>query len=159
MPKILVLGVGNILLTDDGLGVWAVRELAKEDWPQNVEFMDGGTFTQDMYHLFEGYDELLVLDVVHAGHAPGTIFRLNEDDLVQNDSQRLSLHDIDLIDSLKMADLIGKRPTMRILGMEPEDFTTWKMELTPTCATAMPQYLETARTAIKALLAEGAASA
>lgn len=152
MRRLLVMGVGNILLADDGLGVWAVQELEKEEWPENVTFMDGGTFTQDIYHLFEGYDDLLVLDVVHAGHPPGTIYRLTEDDLVQNQNQRLSLHDIDLIDSLKMAEMIGKRPKMRVLGMEPEDFTTWQMHLTPTIAAVLPKYMEVARQDIRAFL-------
>jgi hydrogenase maturation protease len=146
------MGVGNSLLSDDGLGVWAVQELEKEEWPENVVFLDGGTFTQDIYHLFEGYDELLVLDVVHADGAPGSIYRLSEDDLIQNESQRLSLHDIDLIDSLKMAEMIGRRPKMRVLGMEPEDFTTWKMELTPTIKAVLPRYVEIARQDIKEIL-------
>lgn len=152
MRRLLVMGVGNLLLSDDGLGVWAVQELEKEEWPENVVFLDGGTFTQDIYHLFEGYEELLVLDVVHAGGAPGTIYRLTEDDLIQNENQRLSLHDIDLIDSLKMAELIGRRPKMRVLGMEPTDFTTWSMELTPTIKAALPKYVEIARQDVKEIL-------
>jgi hydrogenase maturation protease len=153
MRTLLVMGVGNILLTDDGVGVYAVQELEKEAWPESVTLMDGGTFTQDLYHIFEGYDDLLVLDVVHAGHAPGTIYRLTEDDLIQNESQRLSLHDVDLIDSLKMADLIGKRPKMRVLGMEPLDFTSWNMGLSPTLQAAFPAFVEAARREIKDILA------
>ncbi len=154
--KLLVFGVGNILLSDDGVGVWAVRELLNEGWPENVTLMDGGTFTQDLYHIFEGYDELLVLDVVHAEHPAGTIYRLTEEALVQNESQRLSLHDVDLIDSLKMAELIGKRPKMRVLGIEPADFTTWKMELTDTLKERFPSYLDAAREEIRRVLAESA---
>lgn len=152
--RLLVLGVGNTLLTDDGIGVYAVEELRKESWPDCIDFVDGGTATQDMYHIFEGYDELFVLDVIHAEHEPGTIYRLSEDDLVQNKDQRLSLHDVDLIDSLKMADLIGKRPKMRILGIEPHDFTSWNMELSEVLKEAFPRFVEAAREDIKGILRE-----
>ncbi|CAM2059907.1 hydrogenase maturation protease [Desulfovibrionales bacterium] len=152
--RLLVMGVGNILLSDDGAGIYAVQELEKEVWPPNVTMLDGGTFTQDIYHIFEGFDELIVLDVVHARHTPGTIYRLTEDDLIKNEDQRLSLHDIDLLDSLYMADLIGKRPKMRVLGIQPENFTTWNIGLTPTLQKAFPKFVEAARQEVLATLAE-----
>lgn len=152
MGKLLVLGVGNILLQDDGVGVWAVQELEKEDWPDNVEFVDGGTATQDMFHILEGYDALLVLDVVHSKKEPGTITLFEEADLVQNEKQRLSLHDIDLLDSLDMADMLGKRPRMRVLGMEPLSYTEWLMEMTEPCQAAFPAFVDQARGLIRAYL-------
>lgn len=152
MPKLLVMGVGNVLLMDDGVGVWAVKELEQETWPDNVEFIDMGTATQDMFHLFQQYDELLVLDVVHAGHPPGTIYKLDEKALVQDETQRLSLHDVDLLDSLKMADMLGKRPGLRVLGLEPECYTDWKMELTEVVQAAFPKFLEAARREIRSVL-------
>ena len=96
--KLLVLGIGNMLLTDDGVGVFAARALMEEAWPEGVDVREGGTFTQDIFYSFAGYSHLLVLDVVHAGGAPGTLYRLNEDDLVKDQKQRLSIHDIDLLD-------------------------------------------------------------
>lgn len=100
MNKLLVLGIGNMLLTDDGVGVFASQELMKEDWPEQVTIREGGTFTQDIFYSFKGYSHLLVLDVVHCGGKPGTLYRLTEDALIKDDKQRLSIHDIDLIDSL-----------------------------------------------------------
>ncbi|MFH1154179.1 MAG: hydrogenase maturation protease, partial [Pseudomonadota bacterium] len=96
MKKLLVLGVGNILLSDEGIGVHAVHELLKETWPEDVEFIDGGTFTQDIFYLFNEYELVLVLDIVRAGHEPGTVYRLSEQDLRQDEKHCLSLHDIDL---------------------------------------------------------------
>lgn len=62
MNKLLVLGIGNMLLTDDGVGVFASQELMKEDWPEQVTIREGGTFTQDIFYSFKGYSHLLVLD-------------------------------------------------------------------------------------------------
>jgi len=151
MSRVLVLGIGNLLLMDDGVGVHAVRALQAEQWPQNVTLLDGGTFTQDIFYLFKGYDRLIILDIVHAGGKPGSIYRLTEDQLVQKESQRLSIHDIDLLDSLRMAEkLHGSRPAMIIIGMEPEDFTSWSMELSPSVQAVFADFLELARREIRA---------
>ncbi|MFV0420745.1 NiFeSe hydrogenase maturation protease [Oleidesulfovibrio sp.] len=154
MPRLLVLGIGNSLLTDDGVGVFAAEALQKETWPENVTIMEGGTFTQDIFYLFEGYDRLLVLDVIHAGHAPGTIYRLTEEDLIQKDNQRLSIHDVDLIDSLKMAELRGKRPYLQVVGMEPQDITTWNIGLSEPCQEKFEKFLDVAREDIHKILQE-----
>ena len=102
MKRLLVLGVGNLLLTDDGVGIHAVQDLAKEDeWSGlPVTFLDGATFTQDIFHIFQEYERVLVLDAIKAGRAPGTAYRFTEAELRDNKAQRLSLHDIDLLDSL-----------------------------------------------------------
>jgi len=154
MKKLLVLGVGNLLLTDEGIGVHAVRDLAQEDWPQTaMDFVDGGTFTQDIFYLFQKYHHILVLDVVHGGKAPGTIYRLSETQLRSGETERLSLHDIDLLDSLQMAALLGNRPQLTVLGIEPLCISQWSMELTLTLAAIYPHYLEAARREIRAILA------
>ena len=154
MKKLLVMGVGNTLLTDEGLGVHAVNALSTEDFGEGVHLIDGGTFTQDIFYLFEGYEGLLVLDIVKSGKKAGTISLFTEEDLVQNEKQRLSLHDIDLLDSLRMAGLVGKRPKMRIVGMEPKDFTSWGESVTPEIAAYFPDYLSVIRQEIKRFLAD-----
>ncbi len=152
MKKLLVLGVGNTLMTDDGIGVHAVHELLKEnDHWQQVDFIDGGTFTQDIFYLFEEYENILVLDIVRAGHPPGTIFCLEEDDLRKDEKQMLSLHDIDLLDSLGMAQMRGHRPYLRVIGIEP-DTINWGTRLTEPLAQALPAFLETARKHMKDIL-------
>ena len=152
MKKLLVLGVGNTLMQDDGIGVHAVHELLKEkdDW-QQVDFIDGGTFTQDIFYLFEAYENILVLDIVRAGHPPGTIFCLEENDLRKDEKQMLSLHDIDLLDSLGMAQMRGHRPYLRVIGIQP-DTINWGTSLTPPLANALPDFLATARKHITDIL-------
>ena len=152
LKKLLVLGVGNILLTDEGIGVHAVHELLKEDWPDTVTFMDGGTFTQDIFYLFQDYDTILVLDIVKGEQEPGTIYRLTEADLRQDKKQTLSLHDIDLLDSLAMSEMQGHKPELFVLGIEPETLG-WNMQLSATLEKLFPSFLKLAREEIQKLLA------
>lgn len=158
MKKLLVLGVGNILLMDEGMGVYAIQEFwkEKEDWDDSlVDFIDGGTFTQDIFYLFEEYENILVLDIVRAGHRPGTIYSLDEEDLRQNEKQVLSLHDIDLLDSLGMAEMRGNRPRLKVIGIEPEKID-WGTEPTPDLAKALPDFMEVARNHIRTILGQEA---
>jgi hydrogenase maturation protease len=155
MKRLLVLGVGNLLLTDDGAGVHAVTELdGEEEWDrEKVDFMDGATFTQDIFYVFQKYERVLVLDTVKGGREPGTVYRFTEDNLRDNYEQRLSLHDIDLLDSLKMAELLGNKPEIMVIGIEPLTISEWCMELSEPVKAAYPKFLEAARREIRALLA------
>ncbi len=151
MKRLLVLGVGNILLMDEGIGVHTAREIWNEDWPGNVDFLDGGTFTQDLFYIFEKYNFVLVLDVIRAGGSPGAIYRMQENDLEKNEKQSLSLHDIDLLDSLRMASLLGNRPGLSVLGIEPEKID-WGMEMTQTLQDKFPVYVQKTREEIHSIL-------
>jgi len=155
MKRLLVLGVGNLLLTDEGAGVHAVQDLAQEEeWDlSRVDFLDGATFTQDIFYIFQDYERVLVLDCVKGGREPGTIYRFTEANLRDNYEQRLSLHDIDLLDSLKMAELIGNKPELMVIGIEPLTISDWSMEMSEPVKAQYPKYLEAARREIRALLA------
>jgi hydrogenase maturation protease len=154
MKRLLVLGVGNLLLTDEGAGVHAVQDLSQEqEWnPDQVDFLDGATFTQDIFYVFQEYERVLVLDCVKGGREPGTIYRFTEANLRDNYEQRLSLHDIDLLDSLKMAELLGNKPELMVIGIEPLTISDWSMELSEPVKANYPKYLEAARREIRALL-------
>lgn len=154
MKRLLVLGVGNLLLTDEGVGIHAVQDLAAEkEWEQaDVAFLDGATFTQDIFYIFQEYEKVLVLDAVKGGQEPGTVYRFTESSLRSNEKQRLSLHDIDLLDSLQMAQLLGNRPELLVIGMEPVTISEWSMEMTPPVKAAYPKFLEAARREMRILL-------
>jgi hydrogenase maturation protease len=155
MKRLLVLGVGNLLLTDDGAGVHAVTELdGEEEWDrEKVDFLDGATFTQDIFYVFQKYERVLVLDTVKGGREPGTVYRFTEENLRDNYEQRLSLHDIDLLDSLKMAELLGNKPDIMVIGIEPLTISEWSMEMSEPVKAKYPKFLEAARREIRAMLA------
>ncbi|HSJ53923.1 MAG TPA: hydrogenase maturation protease, partial [Anaerolineae bacterium] len=103
---ILVLGTGNLLLSDDGVGihaVWRLGELA--DLPEEVQVLDGGTLGLDLLYHLEGVSRLIVVDAVKAGRPPGTLARLGGDEVPAYFSQKLSPHQIGLPDLLLAARL------------------------------------------------------
>ena len=129
--RILVLGVGNVLLRDEGVGVKAVVKLQSEyDFSDNVELMDGGTLGLSLLEPICAADHLIVVDAVKYGHPPGTLYRFTSDDFARRVSYKNSIHQLDLVDTLAYAELLEKSPRTVIVGIEPEDMSPWGMELT-----------------------------
>jgi hydrogenase maturation protease len=149
---ILVLGVGNPLLRDEGVGVLAVQALMAEDWPEGVEFLDAGTLTQDLFHLQEGYSAFLILDVARFGGRAGEVRVLDAEDLPGPQGPAASLHELDLLESLRLARELGSSPRVRLVLMEPGDCESYGLELTPEARAGMPGMLAAARAEIAALL-------
>lgn len=118
----LVLGCGNPIMADDGLGI-AVLERLERGWriPASVQLMDGGTWGVNLLPAIETADRLLLLDAVRAGRAPGTLVTLTGAELPRFFAHKLSPHQIDLREVLALAELRGTVPASIVaLGAEPE---------------------------------------
>lgn len=143
--KFLLLGVGNILYTDEGVGVRAVERLLETyDFPDNVTLMDGGNLGMRLMEPLMASDYCIVLDAVLGGDAPGTIYRLTGEDLRKSLAFKDSMHQSDLVDTLIYCELIGKRPETVVIGMEPFDYQTLGIELSTTVAERLPAMLDIA---------------
>lgn len=130
--RILVLGVGNILYTDEGVGVRCMEKLEREyEFSDNVTLMDGGTLGMRLMDALLNCDMAIVLDAVLGGQDPGTIYRCTGDELRKSLAFKDSMHQTDLVDTLIMCDIVGNRPEAVIIGMEPFDYETLAVELSP----------------------------
>ena len=141
-PKVLILGVGNILLRDDGFGVHLIQSLEETAFPPNVQILEAGTVSHQLIPLFRSIDYLIVIDVVEAGDAPGSIFRFSPEDMNFHSEQKISLHQISLTDVLQMAELTGAKPKTVIIAVQPKDVSTWGLELSDEVRMAMPKVKE-----------------
>ncbi len=151
--KILILGVGNILYTDEGVGVRAVeRLLASYDFSDNVTLMDGGNLGMRLMQPLMDADFCIVLDAVLGGDAPGTIYRLTGEDLRKSLAFKDSMHQSDLVDTLLYCELIGSRPDTVVIGMEPVDIQNMSVELSPAIAARVPAMIDIA---LKELTTQG----
>lgn len=131
--NILILGVGNILFSDEGVGVRAVERLQEVyDFSENVTLMDGGNLGMGLMGPLLETEYCIVLDAVLANDAPGTLYRLTGDDLRKSLAFKDSMHQCDLVDTLLSCEMIGRRPQTVVIGMEPADIQTMSLELSPT---------------------------
>ncbi|MHC4592513.1 MAG: hydrogenase maturation protease [Planctomycetota bacterium] len=118
-PMIGVIGIGNLLLTDDGVGVHAVRALAEDSVAGRVEFIDGGTDPWAALSAAKGCRALVVLDAVVGDGAPGEFHRLSLDEVAVGVAS-MSLHGITLFHVLEYERLLGNGfEEVRVVGMEP----------------------------------------
>jgi len=140
--KILILGVGNLLLRDDGFGVHLINSLKGAALPANVELLEAGTVSHQLIPLLHEIDHLIVIDVVNAGDVPGSLFRFSPDDMRFPIEQKASLHQISLIDVLNMAALTGTKPKTVIIGVQPKDVSSWSMELSDELIAVIPRVKE-----------------
>ena len=119
---VLVLGMGNLLLEDEGLGVRALEILQQRyEIPPEVELLDGGTTGMGLLDDISGRKHLIVLDAVQTGDPPGTLVRLAGDDVPVYFSMRISPHQLGLSDVLATLELSGEKPAeVVVLGLVPQ---------------------------------------
>ncbi|MCB2190246.1 MAG: HyaD/HybD family hydrogenase maturation endopeptidase [Deltaproteobacteria bacterium] len=130
--KILILGVGNVLLTDEGVGVRVAHELmARYDFPPNVKVMDGGVLGLSLAGRMMEARRVIVVDAVRGGEAPGTVYRFPWDARPEHIQYKDSLHQIDLMETMAMLPLLGDPPEVVVIGVEFGDIDNYGLELTP----------------------------
>ena len=154
-PPVLVLGVGNTLLSDDGAGPAMLAELQRGEWGGSVEFLDGGTQGLALLGRLAGRRALVVLDAVALGAEPGTVHTLREWN--QAGVRGSTAHESNVAELLQTSMLLGDCPAqIAVIGIEPARLTTG-IGLSEAVARAMPGALEEARRAIAEFLMTAAA--
>ena len=128
---ILVLGIGNTMLKDEGIGVRVAEKMMEMSLPPEVEVMDGGIKGLDLLYYIEGRKKVIVVDAVKAGAPPGTLFRFTDNDIAAKKGVMRSAHGIDFSDVIAVAGFTGTKPDEVVfLGVEPYDLSV-SMELSP----------------------------
>lgn len=120
-PRIVVLGLGNMLMADDGVGLAALARL-DDEWfvPRTVSLVDGGTWGMNLLPVIEHAERLLIFDAITVGEPPGTIIRLERGDIPRFLARKLSPHQIDLREVLALAELRDTLPEQIVaLGIQP----------------------------------------
>jgi len=140
--RTVVLGVGNLLLKDEGVGIHLVQKLADILDRTDVDIIDGGTDPDIVSLIGDNVEKLIVIDAANAGDKPGTIYRFDVDELESRLSGAVSLHEIGIVDSIKMMSLIGKRPkSVTVIGVEPGTID-FGIELSPELSERLPKIIE-----------------
>jgi hydrogenase maturation protease len=141
MDKILIVGIGNLLCRDEGIGVHVIQEMKNMKLPDHIDLLDMGTSTMDLISYLEEVKKLIVIDAMKAGGTPGTIYKCRPEDLLPEEEGPISLHEIGLLESLNMAQKMGIKIDTVIIGVEPK-VLDWGMELSDEVKSKIPTIIE-----------------
>jgi hydrogenase maturation protease len=140
--KTVVLGIGNVLLSDEGIGVHVANELMKMEMPPGVSVVEGGTDGFSLLNIITDADRLIVVDAVKGGAEPGTIYRFNANEIQSVPSGfKTSVHQIGILEVIDLSALIGKTPKTSVIGIEPKSFEM-SLELSPEIRAKVPRIIE-----------------
>ena len=143
MKKIIVMGVGNYILSDEGVGIHVIRELEKMQWPENVEIYDCGTTGILSFHKFVEADILIAIDAIALKEEPGTVRVYNKDDIMLSKvPMKISPHQIGFQETLFQAELHSHAPeVVTLIGVVPESYAAGT-ELSECIAEKLPEIVE-----------------
>ena len=134
----MILGVGNILFSDEGFGIRVVETLEERfAFPENVSVIDGGVLGINLMGIIAEADQLIVVDVIRNKGNPGDLYRIDGRAIPERIRAKNSLHQIDFLEALTLCQALDKVPETVIVGVEPEDINTLAVELTATTAGRM----------------------
>ena len=154
---VLVLGVGNYLVGDEGAGVHVLHALESEAWPPDVHLVDGGTGGIHLLGLLRSYARIVLIDATRDGAPPGTVnqFRARvADDL----PPALGAHDLGLRDLIAAAALLGPLPEIDVVTVSVAELKPMTLELSPPVAAALPEVIRRVRTLVANRTGAGSAA-
>lgn len=140
--RIIVMGVGNVLLSDEGLGIHFLKYLRQENLPDILELLEGGTAGLELVHLIQETDFLIIVDAIDAKTLPGEIFRFRPQDLnIFPEAFKVSFHQIGILEILTMAKVLGQLPETIIYGVQPKCLE-FGLDLSPEIIAILPRLKE-----------------
>lgn len=140
--KTVILGIGNLLLSDEGIGVHIANELMKMQLPESVSVVEGGTDGFRLLNVITEADRLIVIDAVRGGAESGSIYRFDIDEVKNAPSGfKTSVHQVGILEVIDLSGLIGKTPYTTVIGVEPKSLEMG-MELSPEVKAKIPKIIE-----------------
>ena len=145
VAPVTVLGIGNIILRDEGFGVRAMEYLDEHfRFPPEVQLLDGGTLGPELLHFVTGTEHLLILDAVAGDAPPGTVYRFEDDAVMAHFQEKMSSHEIGIQDVLAWLTVTDRAiPNVVVLGMQPYELTAG-LTLSPEMEAALPAFAQRA---------------
>ena len=139
MKSIVIVGIGNILFKDEGVGCYAGKYLESNyDFFPAVEIIDGGTLGFKLMTYYQSYDKVVIIDTVSAKGAPGTVCRLSAEELMGLGTERQTAHEVEVVEMLEICSLLDRMAEVSVIGMLPEDIESVNIGLTKSIADAFP---------------------
>lgn len=144
MSRVIIIGVGNILFTDEGVGVYAAKYLEENfKFTPPIEIIDGGVLGFQLIHYYQSYERVIILDTVSIDDQPGSVYHLPSDELMGLGSYRQSAHEVEVVEMLEMCLLLERMADVSIVGIIPEDIKSVAIDLTALLKRQFGSYIQT----------------
>jgi hydrogenase maturation protease len=138
-----ILGLGNILLQDEGFGVHFIRWFSKAyALPENVKVVDGGTLGYQLLDILSGCEEAIIIDVIKLNDRPGSVYRFSRDEMDIHLPPPTSVHEVKFADVICKLELMGEAPPMVFLCVVPEKYDEMNLEMSPVMEASFPKVAE-----------------
>lgn len=129
--NIVVVGIGNILFKDEGIGVYAGKYLEENyTFEPAVDFVDGGTLGFKLMTYYHSYDKVMVLDTVSVDDAAGSVCRLSAQEFMDLGTQRNTAHEVEVVEMLEICSLLDTMAEVNVIGIVPEDIESVEIAMT-----------------------------
>jgi len=140
VKPVLLLGIGNILMRDDGVGVHVVNRIIESgnDIPGDVEVLDGGTAGYDLVPYMQGRKKIVIVDALKADDEPGAVYRFKPEHGIAG-GRGYSLHQVGILEVIRTLRMTGHDPEIEIIGIVPEDISTMGLGLSGSLERALPR--------------------
>jgi hydrogenase maturation protease len=138
--KLIILGIGNILLQDEGFGVHFVNWFEKR-WqlPNDAEIIDGGTLGYVLLNIMSNCERMIIIDIMRLDDEPGSIYRFSREEMETHLPPPTTAHEVTFADVLFKADLMGECPEMVFLCIVPKAYGDMDLEMTPLIKEKFPE--------------------
>lgn len=146
--RVLILGIGNVLMGDEGVGAYAAQMLAREHWPSDVTVIDGGTGGFTLLDALRSHTSVVLIDATMDGEEAGTVSVLRPQ-YASDFPRALTAHDIGLRDLIETASLMGPLPPIALVTVSIDTIDAMSMALSPPLRAALPLVLAVARLAAR----------
>lgn len=149
--RVAVIGVGNILFKDEGIGIYAAKYL-EENYTfdsDDITIVDGGTLGFKLMSYYMDYDRVFILDTVSIKDTPGSVYNLPADELLGLGDYRQTAHEVEVVEMLEICSMQGSIAEVSLVGIIPEDITSVEIELTPAVKKQFVPFMETVVKAIE----------
>ena len=150
--KNIVIGVGNLLFCDDGIGVIAIKYL-KENFvfKPELELLDGGTLGFNLAEYFLEYDNVFIIDTISADDEVGSIYEIPSDELLGSGNYKKTAHEVEVVQMLEACELYDKKADITIFGILPQDIQSVKIGLSEVLSSKFDALIQTVINAIEKL--------
>jgi hydrogenase maturation protease len=140
-PRVVIIGVGNLLLKDEGIGIHVIQALQEMELPEDVRLIDGGT-SPELWAYTRIGDKLIIIDAAKAGGAKGAVYRFKPEDITAEKGFLNSAHELGVIEALNLMTFAGNKPgDVVIIGIEPAEISPG-LELSTVLRQKMPDIIK-----------------